>query len=153
MAGTDTDVDTDADADGRVLELATEAGWREAYPVMNELRPQEEATFLRRMERMYEEGYRLFGLYDDGELVSLAGVRELMTLYHGNHVWVYDLVTTEDRRSEGFGAEILAWVADWARERDANILELASGLWREQAHEFYEREGMERFCYTFTMEL
>jgi GNAT superfamily N-acetyltransferase len=149
MAGTDTDVD----ADGRVLELATEAGWREAYPVMNELRPQEEATFLRRMERMYEEGYRLFGLYDDRDLVSLAGVRELMTLYHGNHVWVYDLVTTEDRRSEGFGAEILAWVADWARERDANVLELASGLWREQAHEFYEREGMERFCYTFTMEL
>lgn len=137
-----------------VRELTSEADWRSAYPVMNELRPQDEETFVRRMHQMHDdERYRLFGLYDDGELVSLAGVRELMTLYHGNHVWVYDLVTTEPRRSEGFGADLLDWLADWAEDRGCHVLELASGLWRNEAHRFYEQNDMEKYCYTFKLDL
>jgi GNAT superfamily N-acetyltransferase len=138
-----------------VRELTTEAEWREAYPVMNELRPQSEETFVERMHQMYdEERYRLFAYYDDDDIVALAGVRELIVHYHGNHVWVYDLVTTESRRSEGIGAELLEWVGDWARERGANVVELASGLWRDEAHEFYEEKaGFERYCLTFKRDL
>jgi GNAT superfamily N-acetyltransferase len=97
----------------RIEELDSADAWREAYPVIAQLRPQDEKVFVERMRRMYDERCRLFGLYDGETLVSLAGVRELITLYHGNHAWVYDLVTREDRRSEGFGAEILAYVEDW----------------------------------------
>jgi GNAT superfamily N-acetyltransferase len=138
----------------RIEELDSADAWREAYPVIAQLRPQDEKVFVERMRRMYDERCRLFGLYDGKTLVSLAGVRELMTLYHGNHAWVYDLVTREDRRSEGFGAEILAYVEDWARERDCEVVELASALYREDAHRFYEEAaGYERFCYTFTKNL
>ena len=138
-----------------VRELTTEDEWREAYPVMNELRPQSEETFIERMHQMHgEERYRLFARYDGDEIVALAGVRELVVLYHGNHVWVYDLVTTESRRSEGIGSELLEWVADWAEDRGANVVELASGLWREEAHEFYEEKAdFERYCYTFKRDL
>lgn len=137
-----------------VRELTTESAWREAYPVMNELRPQDEETFIDRMHQMHDaERYRLFALYEDDDLVTLAGVRELMTLYHGNHVWIYDLVTTESRRSEGFGAVLLDWLETWARDRGCNVIELASGLWRDDAHRFYEAVGMEKYCYTFKRDL
>lgn len=139
----------------RVVELETEDEWLAAYDVLTELRPQDERTYLRRLHTMCdEEGYHLFGLFEAEELVALAGVRELMTLYHGNHVWVYDLVTTESRRSEGFGVEMLSWVEEWATDRDANVVELASGLWRDEAHRFYEEKaGYERYCLTFKKDL
>ena len=138
-----------------VRELTTETEWRRAYPVMNELRPQDEETFVERVRRMHdEERYRLFALFDGDDVVAVAGVRELLTLYHGNHVWVYDLVTTESRRSEGLGLELLSWVEAWAEERGCNVVELASGLWRDDAHRFYEeRAGYERYCYTFKKDL
>lgn len=138
-----------------VRELTTESEWRAAYPVMAELRPQDEETFIDRMNQMHDvERYRLFALYEDDDVVTLAGVRELMTLYHGNHVWVYDLVTAESWRSEGFGAVLLGWVEQWARERGCNVIELASGLWRDEAHRFYEDVvGYERYCYTFKKDL
>ncbi len=148
-----------------VVELTSEAQWRAIHPVMSQLRPLDVEAFLDRVRVMAGEGYRLFGLYegaDDGDtetedvegLLALAGVRLSTTLYHGRHAWVYDLVTREDRRSEGHGAELLAFVEGWAREHDCAVVELASGLWRDDAHRFYEEHvDYERYCYTFKKDL
>jgi GNAT superfamily N-acetyltransferase len=148
-----------------VVELTSEAQWRAIHPVMSQLRPLDVEAFLDRVRVMAGEGYRLFGLYegaDDGDtetegvegLLALAGVRLSTTLYHGRHAWVYDLVTHEDRRSEGHGAELLAFVEEWAREHDCAVVELASGLWRDDAHRFYEEHvDYERYCYTFKKDL
>ncbi|MFC6734165.1 GNAT family N-acetyltransferase [Haladaptatus sp. GCM10025893] len=86
-----------------VTELTTAEEWRAAYPVMSELRPLEEDQYMTYLRQMHEEGYRLFGLFDDEELLAVGGVRISTTLYHGKHAWVYDLVTREDRRSAGHG--------------------------------------------------
>ncbi|AUV81937.1 GNAT family N-acetyltransferase [Salinigranum rubrum] len=152
-----------------VVELTSEAQWRAIHPVMSQLRPLDVETFLDHVRVMAGEGYRLFGLYegsgDDGgdgggervdvaDPVALAGVRLSTTLYHGRHAWVYDLVTREDRRSEGHGAELLAFVEEWARDHDCAVVELASGLWRDDAHRFYEEHvDYERYCYTFKKDL
>ncbi|WP_136591840.1 GNAT family N-acetyltransferase [Salinigranum halophilum] len=146
-----------------VVELTSEAQWREIHPVMSQLRPLDVETFLDRLRVMAGEGYRLFGLYegDQGgaragtdDLLALAGVRLSTTLYHGRHAWVYDLVTREDRRSEGHGADLLAFVEGWARDHDCTVVELASGLWRDDAHRFYEDHvDYDRYCYTFKTDL
>jgi GNAT superfamily N-acetyltransferase len=152
-----------------VVELTSEAQWRAVHPVMSQLRPLDVETFLNRVRVMAGEGYRLFGLYegadeetDEGEGTSaetddplaLAGVRLSTTLYHGRHAWVYDLVTREDRRSEGHGAHLLAFVEEWARAHDCAVVELASGLWRDDAHRFYEEHvDYDRYCYTFKKDL
>ena len=148
-----------------VRELTTEAEWRTAFPVLRELRDHlTEQGYLEYLRAMREEGYRLFGLfedgekdedgdggdYDDGEIVAVAGAGIRTNFYNGRHLFVYDLVTRPERRSEGHGSRLMRFLEEWARERDCESITLESGLWREDAHRFYEdRLGMERYCYTF----
>jgi GNAT superfamily N-acetyltransferase len=154
-----------------VVELTNEAQWRAVHPVMSQLRPLDVETFLDRVRVMAGEGYRLFGLYEGAaeaeraderegaseetdDPLALAGVRLSTTLYHGRHAWVYDLVTREDRRSEGHGARLLAYIEEWACDHDCAVVELASGLWRDDAHRFYEEHvDYDRYCYTFKKDL
>lgn len=73
---------------------------------------------------------------------------------NGRHLFVYDLVTRDDRRSEGHGTRLMQFVEEWADDRDCESITLESGLWRDDAHRFYEDDlGMDRYCYTFKKEL
>jgi len=136
-----------------VEELTAAAEIRAALPVVAQLRPAPEAELLALIERMRERGYRLFALREDGSILAVAGLTVRTNLDHGRHVWVSDLVVDEAHRSQGYGGRLLAWVEEWAQTRDCTCVELASGLWRDRAHDFYEREGMERYCYTFRADL
>ena len=142
--------------DDELVELTGEAELREAYPVMEQLRPVGEEEFLELVDTMRDEsGYQLFALRDgpDDEIRALAGIVVQTNLYHGKHAWVQDLVVDEPYRGEGYGTTVLAWVEEWAEERDCSCFELASGLWRDEAHRFYEQVGMEKYCYTFKKDL
>jgi GNAT superfamily N-acetyltransferase len=138
-----------------VRELTSETGWRQAFPVLVQLRDGlTEETYLEYLQEMQDEGYRLFALYEDEAIVSLAGVAVRTNFYNGRHLFVYDLVTRADRRSMGYGTQLMDFVTEWARDRDCESVTLESGLWRDDAHRFYEeRLGMDRFCYTFKTEL
>lgn len=46
-----------------------------------------------------------------------------------------------DLRSQGIGAQMLAFVEDYAREHEAALIELTSNNTRPDAHRFYERNG------------
>lgn len=143
--------------DIHIEELTTTAEIREAHPIMEQLRPIDEQTYLDLITEMRrEDDYRLFALRsaaEGSEIRALAGLELGTTLYHGKHVWLHDLVVDEPYRSEGYGSRLLDWVGTWADERDCSRVELASGLWRDQAHDFYEENGLDRYCYTFKMEL
>ncbi|SNR25418.1 GNAT family N-acetyltransferase [Halorubrum vacuolatum] len=138
-----------------ITELTDEDAIRACHPLMAQLRPVDEATFMTLIDRMRRgEGYRLFRMEDAaGDPVALAGLVVTTNLYHGKHTWVHDLVVDEPRRGSGYGGRFLEWIADWADERDCSCVELASGLWRENAHRFYEANDMERYCYTFKRDL
>ena len=137
-----------------IRELTSETEWRGAFPVIVQLRDHlTEAEYIDYLETMREEGYRLFGLFEADELVSVAGVARRTNFYNGSHLFVYDLVTREDRRSEGHGTQLMAFLENWARDRGCESITLESGLWRENAHRFYERDlEMDRYCYTFKKE-
>lgn len=138
-----------------IREIETKQARKEAFPVLRELRSHLD---FERFEELYEEmsaeGYRLFARYDDAEPIAVAGVTISTNLYLGRHAYVYDLVTTESRRSEGHGAALLEFVHEWAAERGCRAVELESGLWREDAHDFYtDRMGYETYCYSFKYDL
>jgi GNAT superfamily N-acetyltransferase len=137
--------------DTEIRELTTEAEWREAFPVLEELRDHlTETTYLEYLREMREEGYHLFAVFEDEGVLAVAGAGIRTNFYNGRHLFVYDLVTRPDRRSEGHGGRLMSFLEDWARERDCESITLESGLWREDAHRFYEdRLGMDRYCYTF----
>lgn len=137
-----------------IRELTTDVEFDAAYPILRELRGHLDRVEMEAVHgRMREEGYRLFGRYDGAELVAVAGVTVDTNLYLGKHAFVHDLVTTESRRSEGHGSALLSFLHEWAKGRDCETVELESGLWREDAHRFYEEVGYEKYCFSFKYDL
>jgi len=66
------------------------------------------------------------------------------------YVWVYDLVTREDRRSRGYGEALLRHIHEWAKRCGCGVVALSSGLQRTRANRFYEEKmGYERTSYVF----
>jgi GNAT superfamily N-acetyltransferase len=89
-----------------------------------------------------------------GALVGFCTIYlDLDSVRFGQRCWVEDFAVDPRRRSRGVGASLLAAAKDWARTAGATHLELDSGLGREAAHRFYEREGGTRQSYTFGWEL
>jgi GNAT superfamily N-acetyltransferase len=141
--------------DAQIQELETEEEWLDAFPVMSQLRTHLDVnSYLNYLREMTDDGYRLFAASVDGEIVSLVGIGIQVNMYYGRHVWVYELVTDDDYRSEGHGLELLSFVEEWAEERDCELVALSSGLQRENAHRFYEeRVGMKRASYVYKQPL
>lgn len=109
--------------------------------------------FRGRTSLQFEEGYRLAGLEDRGVLKAVGGFRLMETISWGRILFVDDLVTDAGMRSKGYGEALLKWICDYAERHGCNELHLDSGLQRTRAHEFYERFGMQKNCYHFTLKL
>lgn len=67
--------------------------------------------------------------------------------------WIPDLVVTEESRSKGAGAALIRRAEAISRDRGAWGMTLESAMWRERAHEFYEREGWSYTGKSFTKPL
>ncbi|HSH68435.1 MAG TPA: GNAT family N-acetyltransferase [Deferrisomatales bacterium] len=120
------------------------------YPVMRELRPQvPESEFVSRVRSQERSGYRL-AVVDDGDgIVGVAGFRIVENLAWGRFLYVDDLVVVDHQRSKGCGARLLAWLRERALAEGCQQLHLDSGVQREDAHRFYEREGMAKAGFHF----
>lgn len=122
---------------------ASDAEIKACYPVMRELRPQlAEEEFLSRVRRQEKAGYRLAFHCTPSGVVAVAGFRIGESLAWGRFLYVDDLVTLSSQRSQGYGAQLLAWLKAYAAAEGCQQLHLDSGIQRKDAHRFYEREGM-----------
>ena len=139
-----------------IVELTTDEEFRQAFPVMNELR-----THLMRVEEyeaqlseMRRDGYRLFAAVEDERYLALAGIAIRTNFYYGKFLYVYDLITSESVRSKGHGKALLDHLEDLARSEGCQTLALSSGTQRVDAHRFYEdKMGYDRVSYVFKKEL
>jgi GNAT superfamily N-acetyltransferase len=124
------------------------------YDVMAELRPHlARADFLATVRAMQKDGLRLACIREDGRVVAVAGYRVSTNLFCGRHLYVDDLVTAENARSQGHGKELLAWLRAQAVAEDCEVFHLDSGVQRKRAHQFYLREGLELAGYHFSERL
>jgi GNAT superfamily N-acetyltransferase len=114
------------------------------FSVMRHLRDLSDApSFLGRVRSQERSGDQLAALRDGGEPLAVAGFRLGESLGWGRYLYVEDLVALPEVRSRGYGAALLAWLAEFGRARGAGQLHLDSGRRRVDAHRFYEREGLE----------
>lgn len=115
----------------------------DCYPVMSQLRPQHSKDDFVRLVRelMQTQVYKLVYLKTN-EINAVMGMRIGVWLHAGKYLDIDDLVTCATHRSQGYGAQLLEWAKDYARAAGCNHVRLVSGIAREQAHKFYERNGM-----------
>ena len=119
--------------------LSTDDELNAAFPLMAALRDRVRAeTFVEEIRRQQRDGYELVAGFDDGRLVTLAGIRRSHTLSRGEHLFVDDLVTDETVRGRGYGKATIEWLAARARADGLNRIYLDS---RITARGFYERVG------------
>jgi GNAT superfamily N-acetyltransferase len=123
--------------------MSTDVDIMRCFPLLLQLRPHLRAEeFLARIRRQQHEGYRLAAGERAGRLVVVAGFRVRENLFLGRFLYVDDLITDSEHRSQGHGRLMLNWLIACARVEDCSHLELDSGLQRADAHRFYLREGM-----------
>ncbi len=124
------------------------------FSVMSELRPHLRAEeFLPTVRQMESDGYRLAYSEKNGNVVAVAGYRIYTNLFMGKHLYVDDLVTSENVRSQGYGEDMMKWLRNIARQNDCQYFHLDSGTQRHQAHKFYFRQGFTIASYHFSEEL
>jgi GNAT superfamily N-acetyltransferase len=126
------------------------------FAVMAQLRPHltDAADFLARARRqMVDEKWRLAYIEDGEKVAAVAGFRLLECLSSGKTLYVDDLVTAEDRRSQGFGRRLMAWLERQAGEQGCATFSLDSGTQRTGAHRFYFRQGLPIVGFHFAKKL
>lgn len=121
------------------------------YPVMQALRLHvEEEGFLARVRSQEISGYRLAFMEQSEIVVAVAGFRVAENLAWGRFLYVDDFVTHPLHRSKGYGAKLMSWLKGYAADNDCLQLHLDSGMHRNEAHRFYEREGMTKASFHFS---
>lgn len=127
----------------RTIVLNIPEDLEKAFPVIHELRTHIDLDEFKRVVSLAHaaDGYRLVAREEHRKIKAVMGYRILHDLVHGSHLYIDDLVTTKDSRSEGHGAELLKWAEAEARRLGMSGLRLNTGIENEAAKRFYEREG------------
>jgi GNAT superfamily N-acetyltransferase len=91
---------------------------------------------------------------DGNRAVGYVNANFRLQLHHAAEVATIDeLVVSAACRGEGVGARLVEEVVELARQRHADVVEVACGLARESAQRFYERLGFERTAYKLVLRL
>ncbi len=142
-----------ARADGIYI-ARSQAEILQCFELMQTLRPHlTREGFAEQVNRQIAEGYFLFYRYQSSEVVALAGCRLGLNLAWGRHLYIDDLVTSVDRRSEGHGQALLDYLIGFAREKECGQIHLDSSVQRFGAHKFYLREDFKIASHHFSKEV
>ena len=127
---------------------------RRCFPVISQLRPHlGEAEFVHQVHRQQRAGYHLAFLTDKRKVKAVAGYRFSESLSWGKYIYVDDLVTGQEFRSQGFGQRLFAWLVKEARADGCDQFHLDSGVQRFGAHRFYLASRMDMVAHHFSMQL
>ncbi len=124
------------------------------YELVSQLRP--ELSYKEFEDLIYDMrhmDYKMIGIMEKDKLVSYAGVAVQTNLYHKRHIFVFDLVTDKEYRAKGYGKMMLEYLKDYAKVAMCEKIVLSSGLAREEAHKFYEKNGFEKKSFVFVKNL
>jgi GNAT superfamily N-acetyltransferase len=138
----------------RIKIAESEEEIRGCFPAMKQLREKLTAEeFVKRVAEQEPEGYKLAFLESEGQVVAVAGFRIYHMLATGKTMYVDDLVTDANARSQGFGEALLKWLIELSRKQKCETFSLDSGTHRRRAHRFYFVQGMHIANYHFELAL
>jgi len=108
-----------------------------------------EQTYLSYLTR--DDTEALVALDDAGDVIGFVDMEYRVRLnFTTPQAWIPDLIVSEAARSRGAGSALLARCEELARARNCWSLSLESANWRDRAHAFYLREGLEDLAKSFS---
>ena len=127
----------------QIVLMRSQSELEQVYPLMKELRPH---ITLENFLTIYHQshkttGYEIAALKDDGQVHAIMGYRILYDYVHGKHCYIDDLVSSEQQRSKGYGAELLKYAEQFAKDQGCTGLRLCTGIENERGKKFYEKSG------------
>ncbi len=139
----------------KIYILKTEAEIERAFPVMKELRPHLSFNgYLEIYKAAHEcDDYQIAVLELDGHIVALMGFRFLSDFIRGRHLYIDDLVSSENMRSMGFGKELLKFAEKMADQSNCNVLRLCTGIDNNRGIKFYEDNDWTKKAFAFTKKM
>lgn len=124
--------------------LESHNAFLDSFDLMRVLRPHlaDSASYVAQLVRQNQQGYRLLAAHNGGQIVGLAGYRELENLLYGRFIYVDDLVVSPTLQRSGLGGRLLDAVRDEAVRLDCDHFVLDTGLHMPLAQRFYFRQGL-----------
>lgn len=123
--------------------LDTKIEIESCFNLMRVLRPKLESPsdFVEQILRQQQAKYRILAIEEQGNIVALAGYRETENTIYGKFIYIDDLVTDPDFRSQNMGQTLLKHISDIAQEKRMKNVVLDTGIANSLAQKFYSREG------------
>ena len=122
-------------------------------PVLLQLRPHytdQQPQMIDQIQQQFAEGFELYYVEDNEQVVACAGIRFLTLLSHqGRILYVDDLITDQTRRSQGYAKALINHLCTYNKEQGCNTITLDSGVQRFAAHRFYLRERFDILSHHF----
>jgi GNAT superfamily N-acetyltransferase len=116
--------------------------FKQVLDVLIQLRPNYQFDALAaQIERQQLNGYQVAYVKSSEAVLAVAGFRISENLAWGKHIYIDDLVTNSECRSQGVGHVLIDWLQSYALKKGCQQLHLDSGVQRFSAHKFYLREG------------
>lgn len=110
--------------------------------------------YLLRIKKIFDsDGYKLYFAEYEGNVVSVMGFKICENIGWGRYLYIEDFVTDEKYRSMGYGSEFFDWVVGYAKNAGCDQVRLESATFRNKAHRFYIRKGMDISCFHFSLAL
>lgn len=127
---------------------------KEAYEILQEIREDQSFDdFCTMFYFMNEENYKMIGWYDDNELITITNIKLDFSTYYGKYIYIYDLVTKTNKRSQGYGKKMIKYLSSLALSFDCDNLVLNSLIDKVEAHRFYKRENFNQDFYALVKPL
>lgn len=110
----------------------------------------------RQIFKKYLEDDRLFCFVAeyDGTVIGCLNLRIEYQLHHTAKIAeILELAVKDKYRSKGVGKELFEKASEIAKDNECLQIEVCCNQLRTRAHNFYEKQGMSKFHYKFTMNL
>lgn len=135
--------------------ISNEIDFERSFAVMRELRPHLSFSDFKKIytKAHQADSYQIVAIEEQGQILALMGYRFLSDFVRGKHIYIDDLVTTQNARSQGLGAELLNYAEGIARQNGCRVLRLCAVLENEKAIQFYERNKWKKRAYALTKKL
>ena len=126
-----------------VIRRATEKDASSLLPLIEQLGYKiSEAILLKNIKLHLSTDYNLFVALINDELVGFISLHIYQYVHLEDRLSrITALCVDAEHRSFGIGAKLLVHAEEYIKSEGCKIIELTSGVQREDAHRFYERHG------------